>query len=98
LLRPEEFSGRAISLAGDELTFDEANSTFRAKTGTNIPTTFGLVGSGLIRAIKDMELMFKFFEDVGYAADIGALRKEHPGLLSLEDWLKTTKFVSDKSG
>ena len=98
LLRPEELSGRAISLAGDELTFDEANAIFHAKTGTDIPTTFGFAGSGLIWAIKDVGLMFKFFEDVWWAADIGALRKEYPGLLSFEDWLKTTSFVQNERG
>lgn len=89
LVRPKEFAGRAISLAGDDLTFDEANTVFKEKFGKDIPTTFGFVGSGLIWAIKDVGLMFKFFEEVGYGADIQALRKEHPGLLSLSGWLET---------
>lgn len=89
LVRPKEFAGRAISLAGDDLTFDEANTVFKEKFGEDIPTTFGFVGSGLIWAIKDVGMMFKFFEEVRYGADIQALRKEHPGLLSLSSWLET---------
>lgn len=96
LLRPKEFSGRAISLAGDELTFDEANAIFKEKVGKDIPTTFGFVGSGLIWAVKGVGLMFKFFEEVGYAADIQQLRKEHPRLLSLSDWLETSVFAAEK--
>jgi len=62
LLKPKEFAGRAISLAGDELTYGEANSIFREKFGTDIPTTFGFVGSGLVWAIGDLGKMFKYFE------------------------------------
>ena len=34
LLRPKEFAGRTISLAGDELTFGEANAVFTEKLGS----------------------------------------------------------------
>jgi uncharacterized protein YbjT (DUF2867 family) len=96
LLKPKEFSGRAISLAGDELTFEQANAIFQEKVGKDIPTTYRIVGTGLIWAIKDVGLMFKFFADVGYAADIKALRKEHPGLLSFGDWIKTSVFATEQ--
>jgi hypothetical protein len=96
LLRPKEFSGRAISLAGDELTFDEANAIIREEIGKDLPATFGFIGSGLLWAVKDVGTMFKFFEEVGCGADIGSLRKEHPALLSLRDWLKTSVFASKK--
>ncbi|TYJ52562.1 hypothetical protein B9479_006812 [Cryptococcus floricola] len=33
--------------------------------------------------------MFTFFDDPGYEpADVGELRRIHPGLLSLEDWFR----------
>lgn len=93
LLNPEDFAGRAISLAGDDLTFNEANAVFLKTVGHEIPQTYGFVGRFLLWAIKDLNLMFKFFEDVGYKADISASRKEYRGLLSLEDWLKTSPFA-----
>jgi hypothetical protein len=96
LLRPKEFAGRAISLAGDELKFGEANAVFKKKVGKDIPTTFGFVGSALIWAVKDVGMMFKFFEEVGYGANIQELRKEHPGLLSLSDWLETSIWAAEK--
>ncbi|RAL61577.1 hypothetical protein DID88_009616 [Monilinia fructigena] len=90
LLKPKEYNGRAISIAGDELTFGEANEIFLSRLGKDIPRTFDFVGSTLLWAIKDVGLMFNWFEERGYAADIDALRKEHPGLQSLGDWLKTS--------
>lgn len=94
LLSPKWFAGRAISLAGDELTFAEANTIFAREIGCDIPTTFGALASALIWAVKDVHLMFKFFENVGYAADVQTLRVEHPGLLSFGDWVKTCDFAA----
>ncbi|RDW83107.1 hypothetical protein BP5796_04598 [Coleophoma crateriformis] len=95
LLRPKDFSGRAVSLAGDELTFEQANAIFQREAGMEIPTTYGFIASFLLWAISDVGLMFKFFETKGYAADIEALKKEHPGLRSLEDWVKSSPFAKN---
>ncbi|KAE8449272.1 hypothetical protein EG329_008439 [Mollisiaceae sp. DMI_Dod_QoI] len=93
LIHPKDFASRAISLAGDDLTFEEANAIFREQLGFDIPTTYGIVGSALLWAIKDVGLMFKFWKQVGYAADVTSLRQEYPGLLSFRDWLKTSSWV-----
>lgn len=93
MLHPEKFAERSLSLAGDELTFDEANTIYQKQFGCDIPTTYGVVGSALVWAIRDINLMFKFFEEVGHAADIQALREEHLGLLSFSDWLKTRSMA-----
>ncbi|KAL5325934.1 hypothetical protein ACEPPN_007069 [Leptodophora sp. 'Broadleaf-Isolate-01'] len=93
LLYPKDFAGRAISLAGDDLTFDEANAVFVKAAGIGLPQTYGFIARFLLWAIKDLNTMFKFFEDVGYSADIPALKQEHNSLLSLEDWIKTSPFV-----
>ena len=93
LLRPKDFRGRAISLAGDELTFDEANKVFTEIVGQGLPTTYGFIASTLLWAIKDVGTMFKFFEDVGYGADIAALKQEYPALHNFADWAKTSTFA-----
>jgi len=94
LTRPKDFTGKAISLAGDELTFDEANSVFKEKVGEDLPLTWGFIIRFFLWAIPDVGKMFQFFEEVGYAADIGALKKEHPGLRSFGDFLETSVFVA----
>ena len=38
--------------------------------------------------------MYRWFEDVGYSADITALRKEYPGLAKLEQALRSEEWVT----
>ena len=39
------------------------------------------------RAGKDMTLMYRWFEETGYHADIGAVRQEYHALKSFEQWI-----------
>ncbi|KAL3418674.1 NmrA-like family domain-containing protein 1-like protein 4 [Phlyctema vagabunda] len=97
LMKPAEYSGQAISLAGDDLTFQEANDIFRNAAGTDMPTTWGFLVSLMLWLNGDLGLMFRFFENTGYAADIQSLRKRHPGLLSFSDWVKSSPFAKTKT-
>jgi uncharacterized protein YbjT (DUF2867 family) len=98
-LKPEEYEGRGISLAGDELTFDELNELFKRKTGTDLPTTFEIVARGMLWAVTDLGSMFRWFNSDGYGADIEGLKKIHPGLLNLDQWLeKEGKFELKEEG
>lgn len=85
---PERYRNRGISLAGDELTYDEMAKIFKAKTGKTVPTTFGLVGKGLMAMMKDLGYMFQWFYDVGYGANIQELKKVHPDLMDFRTWLE----------
>lgn len=97
LASPEQYHGRAISLAGDELGIDEVSKTFGEVTGTPVVPTFGIFGSLLRLAMKEMRLMLDFFKDPGFGADIASLKKEHPGLLDLKTWIKEeSKFEIKK--
>lgn len=87
LLNPEQYKGKGISLAGDELTFDQMARIFSQKTGKSVPTTFSLIGSILLGAMKDMGYMFKWFHDEGYGADIQKLREINPSMKNFETWL-----------
>lgn len=95
-LRPEDFKNRAIGLAGDEVTFAEANAIWRSKTGASAPATFGFLGAGLLWGVKEVGTMFRWFQDTGYGVDVEGLRKEHDGLLSLGDWIETKSAWAEK--
>lgn len=86
-LQPREFAGKAISLAGDELTYEQMVQVFKRKTGGPPPETFGLVARMVLWASKEMGTMFSFFEKEGYGANIPELKKVHPGLINFETWL-----------
>ncbi|PNS20366.1 hypothetical protein CAC42_5816 [Sphaceloma murrayae] len=93
---PQNYRNRGISLAGDEPTFAQADGAFRSKAGVPMPETYGIFGRGLMWASHDMERMMTFIGNEGYHADIGALKKEHPGLMSLGEWIEKKSAWSKK--
>jgi len=88
LADPDAFAGRAIGLAGDEISLDEAKDTFKKVTGKDLPSAWGVVGKGMLWAIGEVGRMFAFFEKEGYGVGIAALRKEDKELLDFEAWLR----------
>jgi uncharacterized protein YbjT (DUF2867 family) len=93
-LNPEKYAGRGLSLAGDELTYDQFAKAFQRKTGRSIPTTFGFIASAIMASMKDFGYMFKWFYDEGYKADIPELKKLNPDLKDFETWLESeSEFV-----
>jgi uncharacterized protein YbjT (DUF2867 family) len=90
---PDEYKGRAITLAGDDLTLDQGKKVFKETVGYDMPETFGFVGSGIKYMITEVGTMFRWFKEVGYGADIPALRNEEPKLQDFSKWLKeSSKF------
>jgi len=85
--KPVDYKGQKISLAGDDLTLDEAKEVFQETVGKPLPIAWSIVGSAITYFIADMGQMFKWFHDVGYGADIGALKKTYPQLESFRDYL-----------
>lgn len=85
---PEKYHGRAISLAGDELTLEQGKKVFKEVLGYDMPESFGFVGTGLKMVSKELGTMFKWFGEYGFGADIEALRREEPTLRDLKIWLR----------
>lgn len=92
-LKPEETRNETISLAGDEMTFEEADEIFKEKTGTAIPVTYGGPVQVMLWMMKDLGLMFKFFKAEGFGADVKGLKKRFPGMKGFGEWLDTTEWV-----
>ena len=75
LLRPNEFMDQAIELAGDELTMLEAvahlsQALNRSVAFQQLPDDQAEAAMGF-----DMAAMFRWFNEVGYSADISTLRQ-----------------------
>jgi len=89
---PNKHTGSSTSLAGDELTGAQIADVLQAATG--IPARFETQPIDDIRAFsEDMALMFEWINDLGYDhADIGELRRQHPGLRTLAGWLDETNW------
>jgi uncharacterized protein YbjT (DUF2867 family) len=84
---PEYYLGKTIELAGDALTESQTADTFAKVIGRPVKLTLPTGGGGR-RSEEEMKAMFNFFNGEGYDADIAALRKLHPGLLTLEGYLR----------
>ena len=83
-----QYANTAVSLAGDSLTYDQAVNSFRQSTGKPMPTTYDFAAKAYLWADRDIGTMFKWFADSGYGADIPALRKLHPAMMTFGDWVQ----------
>lgn len=88
-LHPEAHRNKAFSIASDELTYEQADLIFKRKVGNYMPTTFGTLASFGLWAIKDLGLMFKWFQEEGFGADVAACRRMQPGLLGFGEWIES---------
>ena len=92
-----EYENKAISVAGDELTFEDADKAFEQETGQHIPTTFSFIASMAMWMSHDISAMFKFFNDPGYTAEIGHVKTLIGKETRLADWIARSKFSRKKS-
>ena len=51
---PEEWKNQSVSLAGDDLTFEEMNAVFKKEIGTDMPATYQFVGTAVKWGVKEM--------------------------------------------
>ena len=89
--RPTEFIGKELEIAGSELTNSEAAKIFGRVLGR--PVKFQKLPLPLVRLVlgKEFYLMFRWFNEAGYKADIPGLRRAYPEVRpqSLEEWLRS---------
>ncbi len=87
--RRDEFLGRTIEFAGDELTEAQVAETFSRVIGRPVKIATPQMPEGQAPSPEQMA-MFQFFSGKGYDADIAALRKIYPGLRKFETYLRQT--------
>ncbi len=87
---PDRFAGRTLEIAGDVLTPPEIAETYGRVCG--LPARFRRTPIEQVRAFDEqLARMFTFFDEhPSDLADLAALRADHPGLTSLETWVRTT--------
>lgn len=87
---PETFLGKAIEIAGDALTPLEIAEHIERTTGK--PTHFVELPLEQLRSMDaETATMYAWFNQSGYQADLPALQKVHPALLTFEAWLLDTR-------
>lgn len=86
LANRDDYLGKTIELAGDALTESQLADTFAKVIGRPVeltPPSGGGWGDP-----EEAAAGFNFFNGEAYDADIPALRRLHPGLLTFEQWLR----------
>ena len=95
MLRRDEFAGRRIDIASDELMPAEIASVLGTVTGR--PVGYREVPIEYARGHSDdLAAMFEYFSTVGMRVDIAALRREYPevGWTRYADWVAKQDWAS----
>ncbi len=87
--KPQEFLGKTIELAGDDLTESQIAETFAKVIGRPVKIVARQMPEGQ-QPRPEQIAMFQFINGQGYDADIPALRKLYPPLKTLESYLRET--------
>ncbi len=85
--QPTSFIGKALEIAGDELSMTELAETFSRVMKRTIEFV-ELPMEQMIQGDPEIALMFEWFNTHGYQAVLPALRALYPALLTLETWLR----------
>lgn len=100
---PKYYLGKTLELAGDELSEPQIAATFAKVIGRPVKIA-PRVNDGKAPA-PEMIAMYNFYKGEGYTADVYELRKLHPGLLNLEQFLRKNGWenqqpipIPEKSG
>lgn len=101
---PDRWLGRSVDLAGDELTLPQVADTIGRVIGRSVKYVqvgwqefFAVIADATgLDLDENFIRMFTWFNDVGYQADVPALRTAHPGLLDLESFLRLDGWEEGK--
>lgn len=93
---PNRWQGRAIDISGDELTMPRTADVFSRVTGRDVEYVRVDWDDFEEMAGEEYAVMYRWFEEHGYVADLDELRDEHPGLKDLETYLREHGWTGGK--
>jgi uncharacterized protein YbjT (DUF2867 family) len=86
--RPEELAGKAIELAGDELTMDEIAALYAREKG-KAPRPIRVPFPILRIANHEAEINFRWVGKHGWHFDLPSLRRTYPWVQTFASWLRS---------
>ena len=87
-LHPGKWNGRALDIAGDDLSISEVAEALSRVSGREVRYQQVPWDQFEKQMGQEMTIMYKWFQDVGYHVDIAALRAENWKLTHFEPWLR----------
>jgi uncharacterized protein YbjT (DUF2867 family) len=85
---PGKWRSREVDIAGDELSMEETAEVLGRVLGREVRYQQTPWDQFEKQSGPEATIMYRWFDDKGYEADIASLRTEHPGLMRLERWLR----------
>jgi uncharacterized protein YbjT (DUF2867 family) len=93
-LRPTDFLGQAIDLAGDDLTMPETAALLTTAMGRPIHFEEFQMEQAEAAMGHDLATMFRWFNEVGYAINIPVLKQQFGmPLTTFAEWVKTVDWT-----
>ena len=95
-MRPHDFLGQAIDLAGDELTMPEAAAQLSKLTGRSIQFRGFPLEQAEAAMGHDLATMFRWFNEVGYQINVAGLKQTFRiPLTTFAEWSKTVDWARE---
>ena len=94
--KPGHWQGRAVDIAGDELSMLDLAQTFSRITSHDVQYRQVPWDEFEKQAGPEYTKMYRWFEETGYHVDIPTLRQELPNMMSFERWLRA-KWVKTQT-
>jgi uncharacterized protein YbjT (DUF2867 family) len=92
-MRPNDFLGQAIDLAGDELTMPDVAAHLSKVTGRSIQFQGLPLEQAEAAMGHDLATMFRWFNEVGYQINVAALKQTFGiPLTTFAEWIKTVDW------
>lgn len=93
-MRPNDFLGQAIDLAGDELTMPDVAAHLSKVTGRSIQFQGLPLEQAEAAMGHDLAKMFRWFNEVGYQINVAALKQTFGiPLTTFAEWIKTVDWA-----
>jgi uncharacterized protein YbjT (DUF2867 family) len=93
-MRPNDFLGQAIDLAGDELTMPEVAALLSKVPGRSIQFRGLPLEQAEAAMGHDLATMFRWFNEVGYQINVAALKQTFGIPLTMfAEWIKTVDWA-----
>ncbi|NND55384.1 MAG: NmrA/HSCARG family protein [Gammaproteobacteria bacterium] len=85
---PDDWQGLAINIAGDRLSVADHVAVISDVTGEDIRYKQLPLDEFLDSLPPPLRPLFRWYHEVGYTADVDALREQFPQLMTLRQWLE----------
>jgi uncharacterized protein YbjT (DUF2867 family) len=91
--RPADFANRAIEVASVEMTMPEIAAAFNNLLGKKVEYQQIPFEAFEQQAGKEVTIMYRWFENVGYSADFARLKRDFPAPTDFESYLREHDWV-----